>query len=197
MKATAACSRISETTAGRSRWRARLRRMSVLAVTAGIVLLAAAACAGHPSTGTGGTSSAGGSAIQIVRLAVAQCMRSHGVPAFPDPSASGSVFSHSHTSAGIAGSLGVSNTVYQAALDACRHLVPNSYASSGTSQQVLSQVLTFAKCMRSHGVPNFPDPDSTGLQVPPGMTQSHQFQTAYRSCESLLPPNAPVKGLTP
>ena len=36
-----------------------------------------------------------------------------------------------------------------------------------------------------------------GLQVPPGMTQSHQFQTAYRSCESLLPPNAPVKGLTP
>jgi hypothetical protein len=62
---------------------------------------------------------------------------------------------------------------------------------------VLSQVLTFSKCMRSHGVPNFPDPDSIGLQVPPGMTQSHQFQTAYGSCESLLPPNAPVKGLTP
>ena len=192
MKATAANSpsrRRCETAVGGSRSRARLRRMSVLAVTAGIVLLAAA-CAGHPSTGTGGTSSAGGSAIQNVRLAVAQCMRSHGVSAFPDPSASG----FSHTSAG---SLGVSNTVYQAALDACRHLVPNSYASSGTAQQVLSQVLTFSKCMRSHGVPNFPDPDSTGLQVPPGMTQSHQFQTAYGSCESLLPPNAPVKGLTP
>ena len=115
----------------------------------------------------------------------------------PDPSASGSVFSHSHTSAGLARSLGVSNTVYQVALAACRHLVPNSYASSGTSQQVLSQVLTFSKCMRSHGVPNFPDPDSIGLQVPPGMTQSHQFQMAYGSCESLLPPNAPVKGLTP
>ena len=192
MKATAANSpsrRRCETAVGGSRSRARLRRMSVLAVTAGIVLLAAA-CAGHPSTGTGGTSSAGGSAIQNVRLAVAQCMRSHGVSAFPDPSASG--FGHIS-----AGSLGVSNTVYQAALDACRHLVPNSYASSGTSQQVLSQVLTFSKCMRSHGVPNFPDPDSTGLQVPPGMTQSHQFQTAYGSCESLLPPNAPVKGLTP
>jgi hypothetical protein len=193
MKVTAACSRISETTAGRSRWRVRLRRTSVLAVTVGVMLLAAA-CAGHPSTGTGGT---GGSAIQNVRLAVAHCMRSHGVPAFPDPSASGSVFSHGHTSAGLARSLGVSNTVYQVALAACRHLVPNSYASSGTSQQVLSQVLTFSKCMRSHGVPNFPDPDSIGLQVPPGMTQSHQFQTAYRSCESLLPPNAPVKGLTP
>ena len=192
MKATAANSpsrRRCETAVGGSRSRARLRRMSVLAVTAGIVLLAAA-CAGHPSTGTGGTSSAGGSAIQNVRLAVAQCMRSHGVSAFPDPSASG--FSHLGPEA-----TGVSHTVYQAALDACRHLVPNSYASSGTSQQVLSQVLTFSRCMRSHGVPNFPDPDSTGLQVPPGMTQSHQFQTAYGSCESLLPPNAPVKGLTP
>jgi hypothetical protein len=186
MKVTAACSRISETTAGRSRWRVRLRRTSVLAVTAGVMLLAAA-CAGHPSTGTGGT---GGSAIQNDRLAAAHCIRSHGVPAFPDPSASG--FSHLGPEA-----TGVSHTLYQAAADACRHLVPNSWASSGPSQQVLSQVLTFSKCMRSHGVPNFPDPDSTGLQVPPGMTQSHQFQTAYGSCESLLPQNAPVKGLTP
>ena len=184
MKVTAACSRISETTAGRSRWRVRLRRTSVLAVTAGVMLLAAA-CAGHPSTGTGGTSSAGGSAIQNVRLAVAQCMRSHGVSAFPDPSASG----FSHTSAG---SLGVSNTVYQAALDACRHLVPNSYASSGTSQQVLSQVLTFSKCMRSHGVPNYPDPNPSGglgteLAQLGINVNSPQFQATLRTCDRLVP----------
>ena len=64
-------------------------------------------------------------------------------------------------------------------------------------QQMLSKLLQFARCMRSHGVPDFPDPDSVGLRVAPSVTHLPQYQTAYQACKSLLPRNAPVKGAVP
>ncbi len=53
---------------------------------------------------------------------------------------------------------------------------------------MLSKLLQFAKCMRSHGVPAFPDPDSVGLWVDPSVTHLPRYQTAYQAChKSLLP----------
>jgi hypothetical protein len=45
--------------------------------------------------------------------------------------------------------------------------------------------------MQTHGVPNFPDPSSSGaLQVPQGVdSNSPQFQSAFQACNSLLPNN--------
>jgi len=84
--------------------------------------LLTAACGGT-STGAGGSSSTGASTLHQEELAVARCMRSHGVPNFPDPSANGNI---PHTSPD---SLGVSNSVYQSALNACRHLAPDADAT--------------------------------------------------------------------
>jgi hypothetical protein len=87
-------------------------------------------------------------------LAYSQCMRSHGVAAFPDPASSGSFPKVS------AQQLGVSSTVFQAAQDHCRYLLPNG--GSGPSQtqvrQIMDGMLRFAQCMRSHGVTRWPDP---------------------------------------
>ena len=47
-----------------------------------------AACNGSPSSTTGGSSNAGGSANSKA-LAYARCVRSHGVPDFPDPNSNG------------------------------------------------------------------------------------------------------------
>ena len=69
---------MNKTTGGRRRC-CRSRRQGVLAVMAGIVMLAAA-CGGSPSSTDTGVS---GQFRQ--NLAFAQCMRSHGVPNWPDP----------------------------------------------------------------------------------------------------------------
>jgi hypothetical protein len=81
-------------------------------------------------------------------------MRSHGVRNFPDPSSNGQIPKKTPQQ------LGVSSSRYQAAQRACAHLLPNG--GSGPSQAALQQSwsddLKFARCMRSHGVPNWPDP---------------------------------------
>ena len=56
--------------------------------------------------------------------------------------------------------LGVSSTVFLAAQNHCRYLLPNggSGPSQTQVQQIMSGMLKFAQCMRSHGVSNWPDP---------------------------------------
>jgi hypothetical protein len=52
---------------------------------------------------------------------------------------------------------------------------------SPTPASVVQHELTFAKCMRSHGVPNFPDPNASGnIQFPLSspLPKSPAFQRA-------------------
>ena len=87
-------------------------------------------------------------------LAYSRCMRSHGVLNFPDPNSSGAFPKIS------AQQLGVSSTLFQAAQNHCRYLLPNggSGPSQTQVQQIMSGMLKFARCMRSDGVSNWPDP---------------------------------------
>ncbi len=100
-------------------------------------------------------------------VAYSQCMRSHGVPNFPDPA--GGVLPKVSAQA-----LGVSSSRLQVAQGACQHLLPATGGSLTASsirqcylagvcpqalvQQALSAGREFAQCMRSHGVPDWPDP---------------------------------------
>ena len=65
-------------------------------------------------------------------------------------------------------------------------------ATAGGSTNSPSAV-GYSRCMRSHRVPNFPDPDSSG-QLPKGDAQrlgvsSSQLQAARTACQHLLPNN--------
>jgi hypothetical protein len=83
-------------------------------------------------------------------------MRSHGVPNYPDPGADGSL-----PGAQALGNIGVDadSPTYQAAQKACQSLLPaGSQPSSQQVQRAEQDALKFAQYMRSHGVPNFPDP---------------------------------------
>jgi hypothetical protein len=55
--------------------------------------------------------------------------------------------------------------------------------------------LKFAECMRSSGVPNFPDPGAggSGLKVPINEAQSPAFLTAQQSCRKELPGGGPPR----
>jgi hypothetical protein len=72
----------------RPRARPSAARTATAVTTVVLVLLAAACSDGPSSTGSGG-SSAGGSAGSPSAIAYSSCMRSQGVPNYPDPDSSG------------------------------------------------------------------------------------------------------------
>ena len=82
---------------------------------------------------------------------------------------------------------------YVSANKICKHLLPNNGngPTQGQLQQMMAQALKYTDCMRSHGVPNFPDPkeSSGGISIGgPGLDpNSPQFQAAQNDCRSLAP----------
>jgi hypothetical protein len=129
------------------------RRAAVIIAAAALALLAAA-CEGSPSSsGSGGGSSNASEPANSHELAYSRCVRSHGVPNFPDPNSSGG-FSKTTLQ-----QLAASNSEYQTATQTCAHLLP---APGGPTQAQLRQgwigMANFARCMRSRGMANWPDP---------------------------------------
>ncbi|MGH3225692.1 MAG: hypothetical protein ACRDPY_44605 [Streptosporangiaceae bacterium] len=159
------------------------RRAVALAVLAAAALLTAACSS--PSSGGSGTASTTESATYRANIAFAQCMRTHGVPDFPDPGP-GTNFAVHGTPAGAA-----ANTPSGKAYIACQHLLPNGSSSSNgsVSAQELSEGVALAQCLRSHGEPSFPDPTvvNGGLSFAFTGVNSSQFQTAVNDCRSVVP----------
>ena len=148
---------------------ATARIAAAIIATAGLALLAAACSSGGSpsSTGSSGSPDPGGSANHPSAVGFASCMRSHGVPNFPDPSGSGALPKTSPQR------LRVSSSRFQAAQRDCQHLLPSTVSngaieqceaagicSRAETQLMLNAGLRFAGCMRSHGVPKWPDPTS-------------------------------------
>lgn len=121
-------------------------------------------------------------------VAFASCMRSHGVPGYPDP--------HITTSAGQVhvqispGNANPNGPAFKSADSACHHLLPNGGGpAGGASAQQKAQEVKFAGCMRAHGVPSFPDPSRDGgFDLPPGVNpQALNFTSAQQACKSVQP----------
>lgn len=144
------------------------------------------------STATQSSSSASPAASstqQAGAVGFAHCMRSHGVPNWPDPNSSG-VFDKAKVTTQ---QVEVSSSQLQRAQDACQGLLPTE---SVTQQRLnAAQALQFSQCVRSHGVPNFPDPDGSGRIPDPasvGVDQgSPQFQAANQACAQYRPSYIP------
>lgn len=92
-------------------------------------------------------------------VAFARCMRTHGLPRWPDPT-SGGVFNKQQLVA-----LGYARSQVRAAELPCGHLLPEitSTQQSVAQQRVkTADELSFARCMRNRGVSHFPDPNAQG-----------------------------------
>jgi hypothetical protein len=66
-----------------------------------------------------------------------------------------------------------------------------------TPARAQQDALSFSRCMRSHGVSNFPDPTATGglnLDVPGINPSSPSFESAQAACRRLLPVKRPALG---
>jgi hypothetical protein len=186
------------------------RRAGALAAVVAAVAVLGTACGGG-ATSTG-SPALGGSVTFAQEVALARCMRSHGAPGFPDPSASGG-FRLTTTPNGPRGTVDIESSQIQAAYAACRHLLAGGGPSVAELQQRaqeaqqrqeqdLPAMVRFAQCMRRHGVPDFPDPPGSG-QAASAPAQgaginatSPQVQAALRACHQLLPPGVHVSAGT-
>jgi hypothetical protein len=130
-----------------------------------VALLGTAAIAGCGSAAApGGTGTNAASGFQF-----AQCMRTHGVPNFPD----GRITPNS--------AINPLSPAYQIAQDACKRYLPHDGPPPPVPASVRQQERALARCMRANGVPNFPDPDASGnIQFPIGspIPRSPAFQRA-------------------
>jgi len=132
---------------------------SVVVVVAFALLAAGCGGGGSPQVASvGSTTTAATTTTQNPLLAFSRCMRSNGMPNFPDPQrfVRGNVKLTIHQLA-----------PSQAAMSACNHLLPTNGGSGPgetAQQQRIKRAdgLSFARCMRSHGVSRFPDPTAQG-----------------------------------
>ena len=127
--------------------------IKLVTVTCAVVI---AACASASST-TASTNSA---------FALSKCMHAHRVPNFPDPThgRGGDGFSISMSPGGPlrVDGMAFSGPAFEAGVRICK-LFGGGNAPPPVSESQKVQAVTFARCMRKHGVSNFPDP-----MFPPG-----------------------------
>jgi hypothetical protein len=163
---------------------ARLVRAGLMVTVIAALAVLLGACGGSSggsggSTGSDPTAPGPAASGQSGSVAFAQCVRSHGVPDFPDPQNGRFLISGNVQS----------NPNFHSAVQACQHLLgPNGATNSGSNN---SQLLAFAHCMQTHGVPQFPDPTAGGaIGLPQGVDpNSPQFQKSWQECQSKLPRN--------
>jgi hypothetical protein len=145
------------------------------------------------SAGPGSPASPGSQAV-----AYSACVRAHGVPNFPDPKISTNG-NEVKVAIGVMPAI-TGNPHFKSAQQACNRLLPGGGPGEGSDHQITpseqSRYLKAAACIRSHGLPNFPDPTFSGGGVHinhQGLNESSPvFKAAVRSCESLIP--ASVRG---
>jgi hypothetical protein len=173
-----------------------MRPPHLWAITAVAVGITLAGCSGGstvPTAGSqptttaapaGGSGSSGASPLAEA-VAYSQCIRSHGVPNFPDPVQTPSG-GYGYRTPGI----DPNSAAFQGALQACKAL-PSPWNSTGQQLSPAQQQawLNWAQCIRAHGVPDFPDPTFSGSEVhDSGVgSSSPQLQSAMDACKSQRP----------
>jgi hypothetical protein len=120
-------------------------------------------------------------------------MRSHGVTDYPDPPASG-IHPPAPTKGGmtyLGDSFNPNTPTFQAAEGACQKNAVGlaTRVTAAGAAKVEAEQLTYARCMRTHGAPNFPGPSANGgFSIPSSVDQNGSFfQAAERACKNLLP----------
>jgi hypothetical protein len=174
---------------GRRRLFAAKRTAAAIAAVLGVAVITAG-CGDSSGAGSGGSGSP-----KAELLAYARCVRSHGVSDFPDPTTlpgGGVAF---QIDAGPGSDLNHNDPAFKSANQACRALGPGGQRSGRPGGANIAAELRWARCLRSHGVPSFPDPNSQGAFDSSKFDDSSPAsQTASKACRS-VEPTGPVSAV--
>lgn len=170
-----------------------------LPLVAVAVAVSLAGCTGH-------TDRSGPVSMHDQQLRFARCMRDHGVD-MPDPGADGAGAPIAIGGVGVpaddatgdpsadASGATAGGDAHQQAFAACRKFMPKAPDPSPISAADREAMLTFARCMREHGV-EYPDPPPVGYAgavAAVGIDLDNQVATdALRACDPSFSA-APVK----
>ena len=153
------------------------RRILVVAIAAVSCAVAIAAC--------GSSSTNSQSAHRNAFLAFSECMRSHGVPTFPDPSPGGGI----HLTSG----MNPFAPAFKAAQASCHKLLPGGGPGSAhPTAQAKAQTLKISECMRQHGVSGFPDPTLSLPSSPAGYSLLEDRGGVVLAVPSTINPASPT-----
>ncbi|MDE3069932.1 MAG: hypothetical protein KGJ43_04315 [Acidobacteriota bacterium] len=159
----------------------------------GVAHLSAAKGSGASTSEGGGSGPESRAGAQQKMVAYARCMRSHGVAGFPEP-----VEGRLMLRGGPGSGLDPGSAQFQGADRACHGLLPEGGKPSPQMQkQAEERALKFSACMRSHGIPTFPEPEfhagGVTLKLQAGRAggidpRSPQFQAAQKACRAYFGP---------
>jgi hypothetical protein len=193
-----------------------IRQIGAAALPAALAIVALGGCTTPFSNPQAKATSSSDPRQAMLRFA--QCMRQHGVD-IPDPNGNGAITvqgdaggSSSGPQSG-PGSVDPNSPTFQAAQTACQKFMPSGGPGNLTAQDIKANQakgLKFSQCMRQHGLPDFPDPQSdagggsTFHKAAPGSNgpsggalsingqtfnfdpSSPAFQKAQQACSSIL-----------
>jgi hypothetical protein len=156
--------------------------MRTRVLVACLLLVMAAACSksndgkGVASVGGSVTPSATPSLSRLEQgIRYVQCMRQHGV-SMPDPGPDGEL------RAGTGNKDTTDGDVLRKAQEACRQYQPVASGPDGAAKLELGR--EYSRCMRAHGVENFPDPDASGRIVLPPEQTDPDYEQAKATCDA-------------
>jgi len=142
---------------------------------------------GASGPNTGGTAST--NVAPAKALAYARCMRAHGLTSFPDPVAAPGGGSSFHMRVTPGSSLNPDSPRFQAANAACKAFSPFDSLTPAQQAVANAKALRYSRCMRSHGIGSYPDPNGHGtirVASGPGIDpDSPRFQQAEQACQGL------------
>lgn len=145
---------------------------------------------GSHSSAAAGDISAGAppnsQSLEAAGVKFARCMRAHGISNFADPTNGGELTIPPGDK---------NSPAFESASNACKSLLPGGAGGAGPTGQKSdmshAQELQLAKCIRAHGVPNFPDPNASGVIPQSGINpNSPAMKTALQKCQ---PPGGPAQ----
>ncbi|HEU5108034.1 MAG TPA: hypothetical protein VFT95_05705 [Micromonosporaceae bacterium] len=118
------------------------------------------------------------------RLKFAECMRGQGVDMEDPGDGKGGVMFRA------GGGAGEKPVDIEKAMQACRQYAPNGGEAPKLDPAQVEQMRKFAKCMRSNGVPDFPDPEPDGrmrVAIKGDAIDRAAFEAAQEKCRQFQP----------
>ncbi|WP_146059073.1 hypothetical protein [Actinomadura rubteroloni] len=116
-------------------------------------------------------------------MAFAQCMRHNGVPNFPEPKGDAPIAVRATDR------IDVRSAAFRKAQKACSPLLPGG-SGPQASKAARTAAQKYARCMREHGVKDFPDPMGDGGLVIGSRSkidpEGGPYQDAKAACDSAL-----------